>query len=590
MSAPPLAPRRALVALAALLVAACSSDDPSGPAAGPPPAANPAPRTLAVRVDVAAGTVTVLEPPSGTAVSAGRGGPSFALLGAREISATTSNFFRSAVGEFTAKKVRIRFDVAITNRSSVALEAPTWPAVPGTPSVMLFPFATTLTGGNGAIDASTDWDNAEANFFNDASCSNGPRSDCFRWEPYPAPFAAGATTGARTVGFDVDPTVQSFTTYFVLAADLPVPGEIVGTVSSPQRGPLGHVTVTLTPTNRFTGTGNTGGYRFDNVAAGDYTVTLSGLPGYCVPVASQPATVPSGGADTVNFSVACPYIAFVSDRDGTWQVYRMNLDGTGVTKLTNGTCRADYPTWSPDGTRIAYSCTTATSDPIHPSDIIVMNADGSDPVTITDGTTRNWQPDWGADGRIAFSSWRDGNDELYVMNADGSNPVRITQTPDSGEFQPSWSGDQSRIAYSKTGYKRTTDTFEPDGNNVWTINADGTGAAPLHIGVFSDAVDPAWSPVSNLVAFVTGTACCPNGDPVFTKDAVTGTLTQLIDDKTQQPANTASPDWSPDGARIIFAGVVVGSAWDLFVMGADGSGITRLTDTPASDYYPVWQP
>ena len=366
MYAPPLAPRRALAVLAALLVAGCSSEDSSGPSAGPPPITNPALRTLALRVDVAAGTATLINPPSAAGASGAAPAPSFALLGAREISATTSNFFRSAVGEFIAKKVRIRFDVAITNRTSVALQAPTWPAVPGTPSVMLFPFGTTLTGGNGAIDPSTDWDSPAVNFFNDASCSNGPRSDCFRWEPYPAPFAAGATTQARTVGFDVDPTVQSFTTYLVLAADLPVPGEIVGTVSSPQRGPLGHVTVTLTPADRFTGTSNTGGYRFDNVDAGDYTVTLSGLPGYCLPVASQPATVPSGGADTVNFSVACPYIAFSSDRDGSWQIYRMNLDGTGVTKLTSGTCRADYPTWSPDGARIAYSCSSAGT-PIFPT-------------------------------------------------------------------------------------------------------------------------------------------------------------------------------------------------------------------------------
>ena len=312
-----LAPRpdRALLALAALLLAGCSSDHPTEPPPGPPPAATGlVARAVAVRVDVEAGTVTVLE----LSPAAGKAGLSFALLGANEISATTSNFSRSALGQFVPKKVRIRFDVAITNRSSVSLLPPTFPAAPaGTPSVMLFPFSTAVTAGTGAIDASTDWDGAAMNFFNDASCSSGGKSDCYRWEGYPAPFAAGASAAARTVGFDVDPTVQSFVTYVVLAADLQVPGSISGTVTSPHRGPLGHVTVTLTPGNRFTGTNNAGGYSFTGVAPGTYTVTLSGVPGYCEPVPAQTVTVASGAGVIADFSVRCPYIAFTSDATGT---------------------------------------------------------------------------------------------------------------------------------------------------------------------------------------------------------------------------------------------------------------------------------
>jgi Tol biopolymer transport system component len=597
MFAPHPAPGRALLALAAALLAACSSEPPTQPSAGPPPVpASLAARAIAVRVDVAAGTVTVLD----RTPVASKAGVSFALLGANEISATTSNFFRSAVGQFIAKKVRIRFDVAITNRSSVALLPPTFPTPPaGTQSVMLFPFSTTLTGGNGAIDASTDWNGdgsagsgAAMNFFNDAGCSSGGKSDCYRWEGYPAPFAAGTTTAARTVGFDVDPTVQSFTTYVVLAADLQVPGSLSGTVTSPHRGPLGHVIVTLTPGNRFTGTDSDGSYSFTGLAPGTYTVTLGGLPGYCEPAPTQTVSVASGAGVTADFSVRCPYIAFTSDRDGVRQIYRMNLDGTGQTRLTNGTCYADSPTWSPDGTKIAYGCTAVGgSGPIGVADIIVMNADGSNPTRITDGTNRNWQPDWGPDGRIAFSSWRDGNDELYVMNADGTNQVRLTVTPDSGEFEPSWSGDGSRIAFQKTGYKRTTDTYEPDGNIIWTMNADGTGGAFLFASQFGDAEEPAWSPTSNLVAFWAATGCCPNGDAIFTKDAVTSALTQLIDPKTQMPQLAFSPEWSPDGTRIVFAGLAgTATAIDIYVMGANGSGITDLTNSAGSDLMPAWQP
>src|SRR5438034_299867 len=76
-------------------------------------------------------------------------------------------------------------------------------------------------------------DGAPINFFNDndAGCSLY-KSDCYRWEQYPAPLTGGSSTGIQTVGFDVDPSVTAFDTYFVLAADLSSLGVVAGRVAS----------------------------------------------------------------------------------------------------------------------------------------------------------------------------------------------------------------------------------------------------------------------------------------------------------------------------------------------------------------------
>jgi len=183
-------------------------------------------------VDVAAGRVTVAASPA-SATASNREGltPSFALLGQNEIGVTTSNFFRSAVGALTPARVRVRFDLALTNNLLNADLVPsTFPVPPPqVAQVVVFPFATDPAGLFGSrVRASADWNGTGAsgsgapyNFFNDDMCvAQTPTGDCFRWEAFGSTVEAGATTLARTVGFDVDPSVSSFTVYVVVAADV----------------------------------------------------------------------------------------------------------------------------------------------------------------------------------------------------------------------------------------------------------------------------------------------------------------------------------------------------------------------------------
>jgi hypothetical protein len=267
-----------------------------------------------VHVDLLRGTAVTISPDARTATAAGL---SLALVGDNELQANVTAIARSAVGEFTKKKVRVTMSVALVNKlTNAAFVAPTFPAPPaGSSGLLLFPFSTTVSAGSGNIAPSPDWDGAPINFFNDtdAGCSLY-KSDCYRYEAYPAPLTGGSGTAARTVGFDVDPTVTAFDTYFVLAADL---------------SNLGVVTIHV---------GSKATELDDPVPAAGATVTLRLTPPIGVPIPPsgipefQAQTDAAGNAVFLNIPANIPF-AFgsgfsVEDGDGYLVEVDANVCGT----------------------------------------------------------------------------------------------------------------------------------------------------------------------------------------------------------------------------------------------------------------------
>ena len=153
-------------------------------------------------------------------------------------------------------------------------------------------------------------------------------------------------------------------------------------------------------------------------------------------------------------------IVFTSYRDGDANIYVMNEDGSGQTQLTSTTDHDEWPSWSPDGSKIVFRSLRNGQD-----DLYLMDPDGQNQTRLTTHSSTEFQPTWSPDGlKIAFCSQRDGNEEIYMINADGTNELRITNNPSSDQ-SPEWSADGTEMAF---GSSRS-------GNwSFWTMNVDGT--------------------------------------------------------------------------------------------------------------------
>jgi len=276
-------------------------------------------------------------------------------------------------------------------------------------------------------------------------------------------------------------------------------------------------------------------------------------------------------------------IAFVSERDGNSEIYVVNVDGTGLQRLTNDAGSDVDPAWSPDGKRIAFA-----SDRAGNSDIYVMDADGSNVVRRTQSGAYNLSPAWSPDGtKIVFSSVRDGQFGLYVMSVDGdwANPTRVGY--DRGwNTHPAWSPDGKRIAFV-SDWRAFDFVFD-----VYVMNADGSGITTMFEGPFfyRDGplfyFQPAWSPDGGRIAVV----ACPHAwadcypvASIAIANADGSGLRTLVN-----TSGFARPTWSPDGSTIAYSSqACIGCAGELrYVNTASGSsGVILL-----NGHSPSWRP
>jgi Tol biopolymer transport system component len=199
------------------------------------------------------------------------------------------------------------------------------------------------------------------------------------------------------------------------------------------------------------------------------------------PGAPYPGYLPNGSANDYNPSVSPDgtKIVFVSDREGAPQLYLMTADGQSPNRLSNSGCVDQVPSWTPNGRSLYWESQCSGQK------FKIMTADlsyGEDSSFGTSATLVNIReltaqdqgdnrfPRVSPDGRkVAFTSYRDGNAEIYMMNPDGGLQTRLTSSAGEDEAA-SWSpnGQQLIFASSRDG------DYE-----LYLMNADGSGQARL---------------------------------------------------------------------------------------------------------------
>ena len=260
-------------------------------------------------------------------------------------------------------------------------------------------------------------------------------------------------------------------------------------------------------------------------------------------------------------------ILFLADPEGN--------DLKQLTFISN----SSYQSWSPDGTKIAFT----SQDPSGINNIFVIDIDGSNMNQVTFEDFLGIKAVWSPDGTKITYRIRDG---IIIVNSDGSDRTRITSGTSS--YKLDFSPDGSKIVYVSSYF---IDNKQPVFSDIYIVNSDGTNNTLIASGFQNN--DPKFSPDGTIIVYSSGGG--PEGSGIYTMNVDGTNKTRLTFD--QSILQVKGNPFSPDGSKIVFISARSGN-FDIYSMNSDGTDQTRLTQTGIiseshdgiSNHNPQWSP